>query len=98
MIFLDPLSVEKIPDDIDAAYYLIHSMSGAANYDELESISAHYFKNKINRTKAGQIIYLSGIVSGKSLSRHLSSRKAVEEILKSGRTPATTLRAVIIAG
>ncbi|OXG03951.1 uncharacterized protein YbjT (DUF2867 family) [Flavobacterium araucananum] len=96
--FLDPQSVENIPADIDAAYYLIHSMSGAANYDELESISAHYFKDKINKTNAKQVIYLSGIVNDKSLSKHLSSRKAVEEILKTGETPTTTLRAGIIVG
>lgn len=96
--FLDMKSVEKIPDDIDAAYYLIHSMSGADNYDELESNSANYFKDKINKTTAKQIIYLSGIVNDKSLSKHLSSRKAVEEILKSGKTPTTTLRAGIIVG
>lgn len=96
--FLDQKSVDKIPDDIDAAYYLIHSMSGAVNYDELESIAANNFKEKINRTNARQIIYLSGIVNDKSLSKHLSSRKAVEEILKSGTTPATTLRAGIIVG
>lgn len=96
--FLDPQTIEKIPDDIDAAYYLIHSMSGAANYDELESISAHYFKERINKTNAKQIIYLSGIVNDKSLSKHLSSRKAVEEILKKGKTPTTALRAGIIVG
>lgn len=96
--FLDPQSVEKIPDDIDAAYYLIHSMSAADNYDELERISANYFKDKINQTNAKQIIYLSGIVNDKSLSKHLSSRKAVEEILKNGKTPTTTLRAGIIVG
>ena len=96
--FLDAKSVEKIPNDIDAAYYLIHSMSAADNYDELEKISANYFKEKINRTNAKQIIYLSGIVNDKSLSKHLSSRKAVEEILKDGKTPTTTLRAGIIVG
>jgi uncharacterized protein YbjT (DUF2867 family) len=97
--FLDPQTLENIPWDIDAAYYLIHSMSGsAANYDELESLSAHYFIEKINRTKAQQIIYLSGIVNDKSLSKHLASRKAVEDILKTGSVPATTLRAGIIVG
>ncbi|RKR05520.1 uncharacterized protein YbjT (DUF2867 family) [Flavobacterium sp. 90] len=96
--FLNQESVEKIPDDIDAAYYLIHSMSAADNYDELERISANNFKEKINKTNARQIIYLSGIVNDKSLSKHLSSRKAVEEILKSGKTPTTTLRAGIIVG
>lgn len=96
--FLDAKSVENIPDDIDAAYYLIHSMSAADNYDELEKISANYFKEKINRTNAQQIIYLSGIVNDKSLSKHLSSRKAVEEILEAGKTATTTLRAGIIVG
>lgn len=96
--FLDPESLKNIPDDIDAAYYLIHSMSGASNYDELESISAHYFIEKINQTNAKQIIYLSGIVNDKSLSKHLSSRKAVEDILKTAAVPLTVLRAGIIVG
>lgn len=97
--FLDPKSVENIPDDIDAAYYLIHSMSGSAvNYDELESIAAHYFIEKLNRTAARQVIYLSGIVNDKSLSKHLSSRKAVEQILQTGIMASTTLRAGIIVG
>jgi uncharacterized protein YbjT (DUF2867 family) len=96
--FLQYKSVETIPNDIDAVYYLIHSMSSADNYDELERISASNFKKKINDTSARQIIYLSGIVNDKSLSKHLASRKAVEEILKSGKTPTTTLRAGIIVG
>jgi uncharacterized protein YbjT (DUF2867 family) len=96
--FLDPESLKSIPNDIDAAYYLIHSMSGASNYEELESISAHYFIEKINQTNAKQIIYLSGIVNDKSLSKHLSSRKAVEEILKTAAVPLTVLRAGIIVG
>lgn len=96
--FLDPDSLENIPDDIDVAYYLIHSMSGASNYDQMESISAHYFIEKINRTSAKQIIYLSGIVNDTSLSKHLSSRKAVEVILRTAAVPSTVLRAGIIVG
>ncbi|MEO8532923.1 MAG: SDR family oxidoreductase [Flavobacterium sp.] len=97
--FLNPESLTSFPVDIDAAYYLIHSMSGAAdNYDELESISANYFIEKLNQTKARQVIYLSGIVNDKTLSKHLSSRKAVEGILKTGSIPTTTLRAGIIVG
>ncbi|MBF4494239.1 SDR family oxidoreductase [Flavobacterium sp. MR2016-29] len=97
--FLDSNTLQNIPNDIDAAYYLIHSMSGAAsNYDELESIAARNFTLYLNHTNAKQIIYLSGIVNDSSLSKHLSSRKAVENILKSGLIPATTLRAGIIVG
>ena len=97
--FLNPETLVNIPLDIDAAYYLIHSMSGSAsNYNELERISANYFLERINKTTAKQIIYLSGIVNDKSLSKHLSSRKAVEEILMAGSVPTTTLRAGIIVG
>nr|WP_294780628.1 SDR family oxidoreductase [uncultured Flavobacterium sp.] len=96
--FLNKESVENIPNDIDSAYYLIHSMSAADNYDELERISANNFKEKINKTNARQVIYLSGIVNDRSLSKHLSSRKAVEEILRSGKISTTTLRAGIIVG
>lgn len=97
--FLDRKTLQNIPEDIDAAYYLIHSMSGdASNYDELESIAARNFTLQLNQTKAKQVIYLSGIVNDSALSKHLSSRKAVEDILRSGAIPATTLRAGIIVG
>jgi hypothetical protein len=44
------------------------------------------------------VIYLSGIVNEEKLSKHLSSRKHVEEILASGSYALTTLRAGIIIG
>jgi len=97
--FLNDERLNEIPNDIDAAYYLIHSMSGAAsNYDELESLSAKNFVSRVNQTTAKQVIYLSGIVNDQSLSKHLSSRKAVETILNTGNYATTTLRAGIIVG
>ena len=97
--FLKKETLETIPNDIDAAYYLIHSMAGSAdNYDELEALSALNFVSKINKTQAQQVVYLSGIVNDDSLSKHLSSRKKVEEILNTGTYAMTTLRAGIIVG
>ena len=97
--FLDESSLENIPGDIDAAYYLIHSMSTAvSDFERLERISAENFKNRVSRTKARQVIYLSGIVNEEKLSRHLSSRRDVEEILAGGDYHLTTLRAGIIVG
>ena len=96
--FLNQETLTTIPADIDAAYYLIHSMSAASNFDELESESALNFVRRLNETNAKQVIYLSGIVNDKSLSKHLSSRKKVEEILNTGTFAATTLRAGIIVG
>lgn len=97
--FLKIETLTAIPNDVEAAYYLIHSMSNSAdNYDEFERISAENFVLRMNQTKLKQAIYLSGIVNDKSLSKHLSSRKKVEEILSTGNFALTTLRAGIIVG
>lgn len=96
--FLDQESLDNIPKDIDAAYYLIHSMSNSKEYDKLEEIAATNFKNYINTTRTQQVIYLSGIVNEDNLSKHLKSRKNVENILATGQYNLTTLRAGIIVG
>jgi uncharacterized protein YbjT (DUF2867 family) len=97
--FLNKASLSYIPYDIDVAYYLIHSMaSSVTNFDELEKISASNFVEQLNKTSIRQVIYLSGIINSRELSRHLSSRKAVEEILSKGKYQLTTLRAGIIVG
>jgi uncharacterized protein YbjT (DUF2867 family) len=97
--FLKPETLVHIPPDIDAAYYLIHSMSSPkGDFEELEKISATHFRDCIRQTKARQVIYLSGIVNEEKLSKHLVSRKNVEEILASGPYALTTLRAGIIIG
>ena len=96
--FLDEDSLRNIPKEIDAAYYLIHSMSNSTEYDKLEEIAATNFKNYLNNTTAKQVIYLSGIVNEDNLSKHLKSRKNVEDILGKGLFSLTTLRAGIIMG
>ncbi len=97
--FLDKETLKNIPEDIDAAYYLIHSMSSSTgDFASLESESAENFTERISQTTAKQVIYLSGIVNEEQLSKHLSSRKNVEAILAAGTVPLTTLRAGIIVG
>lgn len=97
--FLDKNSVQNIPDDIDVAYYLIHSMSTlSGDFENMEQICAGNFKDRIEQTSAKQVIYLSGIVNTQDLSKHLISRKNVEAILAHSSVPLTTLRAGIIVG
>ncbi|MGM0619816.1 MAG: NAD(P)H-binding protein, partial [Bacteroidota bacterium] len=97
--FLKKDTLGNIPEDIDAVYYLIHSMSSSSgDFEDLEKQSAENFKERIQQTKAKQVIYLSGIINEEKLSKHLSSRKQVEEILASGDFHLTTLRAAIIVG
>ena len=97
--FLKRETLRNIPDDIDAAYYLIHSMStSTGDFKKMEEITATHFKEYLQQTKVRQVIYLSGIVNEEQLSPHLASRKHVEEILASGSFALTTLRAGIIIG
>ena len=95
---LNATSLQKIPPDIDAAYYLVHSMSSAKDYQTLEQQSAHNFRQALSQTAARQVIYLSGIVNDTQLSDHLTSRKAVESELARGSYHFTCLRAGIIIG
>lgn len=87
------------PPDIDAAYYLIHSMGGGEDFETRESTCADHFTEWIGATETKRIIYLSGLLpETEKLSRHLASREKVSEILSSGKIPVTTLRASIIVG
>jgi uncharacterized protein YbjT (DUF2867 family) len=97
--FLEDPANQHIPKDIDAAYYLIHSMtSSVSDFDEKEAQAAKNFNTLLEGTQCEQVIYLSGIVNDKELSKHLSSRKNVEEILYKGHFKLTVLRAGIIVG
>ena len=97
--FLDYNSLSNIPNDIDAAYYLIHSMSsGEGDFTEKERKSAQNFRAAVEKTSCKQVIFLTGIVNEKQLSKHLSSRKSVELALQSNSYALTSLRAAIIVG
>ena len=97
--FLEKNTLHIIPDDIEVAYYLIHSMSTEkGDFENMEEVCAENFKERIQQTNARQVIYLSGIVNEAALSRHLTSRKHVEDILSNATFALTTLRAGIIVG
>lgn len=97
--FLNKESLQNIPNDIDLAYYLIHSMSTqSGDFGEMEEVCATNFNNRITETNTKQVIYLSGISNAEELSKHLSSRKNVESILSSNKYALTTLKAGIIVG
>jgi len=98
--FLKTDDLLKLPVDIDAAYFLMHSMNvSTKNFENLEKCIAINFVQYINNTSAKQIIYLSGLVpSSGELSSHLKSRWEVEKILGLSKIPTTVLRAGIVVG
>jgi uncharacterized protein YbjT (DUF2867 family) len=95
---LDKDSLERIPKDIDGAFYLVHSMSSSSDYHQQEQQSAENFRNAMSKTNVQHVVYLSGIVNESTLSKHLASRKNVESELSKGNYHFTTLRAGIIIG
>lgn len=96
--FLKEETLKNIPNDISGAYYLMHSMSSNGDYEESEKICAQNFVSAIEKTECEHIIYLSGLVNQKELSKHLNSRFNVEKILIESKIPTTVLRAGIIIG
>lgn len=97
--FLKEIKFVYLVKNIDAAYYLIHSMSSDfKDFERLEEKSANNFVKLINKTTAQQIIYLGGITNESKLSKHLASRKRVEKLLSTAEVPLTILKAGIIVG
>ena len=97
--FLNYLSVEKLPKEIDVAYFLMHSLSsGSQGFLEKEEQVAKNYNSYINQTSAKQTIYLSGISNDDALSDHLKSRQKTGDLLSEASVPVTTLRAAIIIG
>jgi uncharacterized protein YbjT (DUF2867 family) len=100
MDFLTQPSADiALPLNIDAAYYLIHSLkTSVGEFGETEAIAAEHFKHLMETVGVKQVIYLGGLDNTENLSPHLRSRKNVGEILGTGSYALTILRAGIVIG
>lgn len=88
---------DNLPDGIEVAYYLIHSMADpGSGFPEREAITATHFRHRMEQTGVKQVIYLGGISNDPELSKHLRSRQHVENLLQSQQYALTVLRAGII--
>jgi uncharacterized protein YbjT (DUF2867 family) len=88
-------------DGVDVAYYLIHSMEGAAGgaFPEQERRAAGNFAAAAAGAGVRRIIYLGGLVpEAAAASRHLASRLAVEQALLEAAPESIALRASIVVG
>lgn len=95
-----PQQEELLTQDYDVAFYLLHSMSSNNNddFEELEKLTAINFNKLSSQVNIKQVVYLSGIIHEDKLSKHLRSRKNVQEILTDNSYALTTLCAGIIVG
>ncbi len=85
--------------DMEAAYYLIHSMGRDARYPERDRTAASNFGNAARQAGLQRIIYLGGLGRGRrNLSEHLLSRHEVGRILRRSGVPVLEFRSAIIVG
>jgi len=88
-------------EGVHVAYYLIHSMEGAAAgaFADAERRSAERFAAAAAAAGVTRVVYLGGLVPGDApLSRHLGSRLAVERELLDAVPGSVALRASIVIG
>lgn len=96
----DSATLEGVAEGMDAAYYLVHSMMGGADFAERDKAAVNNFADAADAAGGiGHVIYLGGHMpeSGSMPSEHLSSRSQVGEMLRN-RLPATEFRAGAIIG
>ncbi|MFQ3320388.1 MAG: hypothetical protein ACI8UR_000914 [Natronomonas sp.] len=85
--------------DVDAAYFLVHSMGAGADFEAKDRLVARTFVDAAEAAGVGRVMYLGGLGDERErLSKHLKSRREVEHILAGGDYELTTLRAAIIIG
>ncbi len=94
----DPDTLPPVLADIDAAYYLVHSLD-SGDFVERDAQAARAFGVAAAAAGVRRIIYLGGLgADDEKLSPHLKSRRQVEELLGEGGVPVTVLRAAVVIG
>lgn len=101
---MDKEGLEAALKGIHSCYYLVHSMGGKSitkntEFADKDKRAAMNFKRAAESQNLKRVIYLGGLgEKGRELSEHLNSRAEVAEILSSGSSSATILRAAVIIG
>ncbi|MBF0242854.1 MAG: SDR family oxidoreductase [Desulfamplus sp.] len=97
----DPKSLEVALQNIDVAFYLIHSMgSKDGDFKSKDRISAENFRDASIAAGVKRVIYLGGLGAKESASSHLLSRIETGEILSAHKDKIQTIwfRAGVVIG
>ncbi len=94
----DEASLQRAMRGIDTAYYLVHAMTEAADFAEVDRRSAALFAAAAREAGVRRIIYLGGLGRGGDLSPHLASRQEVGNVLRGSGVPVVEFRASVIIG
>jgi uncharacterized protein YbjT (DUF2867 family) len=75
---LEPGSFDRALD-VDAAYYLVHSMQSGDDFEERDRRAARNFSEAASEAGVERVVYLGGLGSERDrLSKHLRSRREVD--------------------
>lgn len=95
---------EHALENVDVLVYLVHSMSPSArltqaSFEDMDFILADNMARAAHLMGVDRIVYLGGLLPDDlELSRHLDSRREVEDALGAHGVPVTTLRAGLVIG
>lgn len=98
---LELQTLSPVLQDIDVAYYLIHSMSGksSADFHQRDLQAAQNFGKAARQKQVNRIIYLGGLGNPEDdLSEHLKSRQQTGDVLRESGVSVTEFRAAIVVG
>jgi uncharacterized protein YbjT (DUF2867 family) len=95
----DANSVSAALKGVDVAYYLLHALNLADDFEDAEKKLAETFAKAALANKVKRMVYLGGIITpGQTLSPHLESRAITGEILRASGVPTIELRAGVVIG
>ncbi len=95
----NPATLLPAMQDVEAAFYLIHSMGAPGNFEEQDRLAADNFAAAAHAAGIKRIVYLGGLGPDESdLSPHLRSRHEVGARLRAPGVPVTEFRASVIIG
>jgi uncharacterized protein YbjT (DUF2867 family) len=98
---LDPRSVAPAVRNVDAVYYLVHSLQ-KRGFRARDRVGAEHVRDAVSASGVGRLVYLSGLFPtldpGQRPSSHLASRLEVEEILAEADCSSLALRAGVVLG
>lgn len=96
---LDAASLQAAMQEVEAAYYLVHSMGATGDFEEQDQRAADNFAAAARAAGVQRIIYLGGLgEDDPDLSAHLRSRHEVGRRLRAHDVPVIEFRASIVIG
>lgn len=95
---LDKETLSSAMEDVDVAYYLVHSMGSRGEFVEEDRRAAALFAEAARAAGVQRLIYLGGLGHEEELSEHLASRQEVGKVLRQSEVPTIEFRASIIIG